>query len=174
METLKKLYDEKQVDDLAKAIILKTKTKFFESVDAELFSSAETFLYDIYTNNKDKIERELIKEITEQFVNDPSQYKFAELRANLFKENKDVLVKQLTNDGIKNDIDNILMDYTHRKYMFHWKYKDGLVSFMLSNWDRFKDDERIKLAFGNELQRLRSLANQLREKLNKLEGIDDN
>ena len=87
MENLQKLFTEEQVNNVAEKILAATKDKFFEQLNQSFYKETSDYLYEHYNNFQSGLKNDLIKEITEQFVSDPSNYQFRELRNKLFKEN---------------------------------------------------------------------------------------
>lgn len=171
METLDKIYTEKQVEDLSENVLASVRDKVKEQIGDAIYSHLGSFLYEHYSNNKDKIEGEIISEITEQYVKNPTQYKYNNLRKKIWDENKDEIVKVLSDEAIKDSVENVMMEYTHRDYHFSWKWKDAIVKVILKNWDKFKDDERIKQAFGRELENRQSHINSLEQQLREIRDM---
>jgi len=171
METLDKLFTEKQVEELGEKVLADVREKVKEQIGDAVYSHLGSFLYEHYTNMRDKIKEELIKEITEQYVKNPKDYNYKDLRRKIWEENKDEIVKTLTNEAIKDSVENVIMEYTHRDYHFSWQWKDHIVKIILQNWDKFKDDERIKEAFGRELDNRQSYINSLEQQLQEIKDI---
>lgn len=165
------LFNEKQAEELANKVLVSVKEKIKEQIADEFYNNLSGYLYEHYDNVKDKINGELIQAITEEYVKNPSEYKFADLRRKMFDENKDVLVKTLTDEAIKNSVENVMLEYTHRDYHFSWKWKDGIVKFILKNWDNFKDDERINEAFGRELDNRQNYIDSLKKQLDEIRDL---
>jgi len=173
METLNKIFTEKQVEELGEAVIGSVKDKIKEQIEEAVYSNMRDYLYDHYTNVKSRVQTELIDEITEQYVKDPSNYKYDKLRRKIWDENKDEIVKSLTDEAIKDSVENVIMEYTHRDYHFSWRWKDEIVKLILKNWDKFKDDERIQSAFGRELDNRQSYIENLKRQLEEIKSIAD-
>lgn len=89
METLNKIFTEAQAIEIAEKILLATKVKIKGDIADEFYKEVEGYLYKIYSDTKDRIEKELIAEITEEYVKDPTNYKFKDLRDKLWSEHKD-------------------------------------------------------------------------------------
>jgi len=167
MTTLNKLFTEEDAVVISEKVLASTRDKIKEQIANKVYEEVEGFLYEMYQNNKSKIHGELIAEISEQYISDPTNYKFKSLRDKIWAENKPEIVASLTNGAITEAMENILYEYTHRDYMFSWKWKDGIVKLVLSNWDKFKDDERITQGFGREIENLKSQISSLQNKLNE-------
>jgi len=165
METLRLLYDENEVDRIAQKVLDATKEKINDQITDKIYDSLSDYLYEHYQNNKDKIMDELIREISDDYITNPDNYKFRELRTKIFHEHKLEILESLTDQAITVSMENILCEYTHRDYTFNWKWKDGIVALILKDWDLFKDDERINYQFGREIDRLKSRIISLEEKL---------
>ena len=88
MESLNKLFTEEQVNDVATKILKLSVEKINDELRNKFVHEVESWIYEHYLNSKNKIESDLIKEITEEFVKNPMQYKFSALREKLFLENK--------------------------------------------------------------------------------------
>lgn len=164
---------EEQVAKVAENILVKTRDKIKEQIGDDFYRELSGFLYEHYSNHKDRVKEELIKEITEQYVKDPNSYQFKDLRRKIFDENKEEIVKSLTDEAIKDSVENVIQKYTHRDYHFSWQWKDNIVKLILKNWDKFKDDERIKEAFGRELDNRQSYIKSLEQQLSEIRNITD-
>ncbi len=110
-------------------------------------------------------------DITEEFIQNPMQYKFAKLREKLFFENKDLLTKTLTDEAIMLSVENVIENYTHRNYQFDWRWKDAIVKIIGENWHKFKDDERVNNGLLRQIENLKSQVNSLQQKLNDVENV---
>lgn len=168
METLKLIYDEDKVAEIAEKILATTKEKIKEQIANEYYKKLDGYLYEHYTNNKDRIKQEMIKEISDEYVANPANYQFGELRKKIFEENKDAIVGALTDDAIFKNMDDVLQEYTHRNSTWGWRWKDGIVKLIKKNWDLFKDDERIVSGLGREIENLKYQNQQLQERLNAI------
>jgi hypothetical protein len=166
MKTLQLLYDETICNEIAEKILTKTKEKIKEQIADELYTEISGYFYEHYLNNKDKIKGELLKEISDEYVDNPENYQFRELRKKIFEENKDIIVGSLTNHAILHNMEIILKSYTSEGYTFHWMWKDGIVTLIRDNWDLFKDDERIVSGLGRVIENLKYKNQQLQERLN--------
>ena len=168
MDTLKLIYDENKVAEIAEKILAVTKEKIKDQIANEYYKEVENYLYEHYTNNKDKIKQQMIREISDEYVANPANYQFGELRKKIFEENKDAIVGALTDDAIMKNMENILLEYTHINYTFNWRWKDGIVNLIRKNWDLFKDDERILSGLGREIENLKYQNKQLQDRLNSI------
>ena len=168
---MKDIYEEKEIEELSDKVLLSVRDKVKEQIADAVYDNLSSYLYDHYRNNKDKIEGELITSITEEYVKNPKDYKFAKLREKMFKENKDLLIKTLTDEAIQKSVENVINEYTHRDYHFAWRWKDGIANFIVNNWDKFKDDKNINEKFGRELEQKQSRIDRLEEKIKEISDI---
>ena len=152
-------------------VLADVRDKVKEQIGDAIYSHLGSFLYEHYTNMREKIKGELIEEITEQYVKNQKDYAYKDLRRKIWEENKEEIVKNLTDEAIKDSVENVIMEYTHRNYHFNWDWKDNIVRIILQNWDKFKDDERIKQAFGRELDNKQSYINSLKQQLEEIKNI---
>ena len=173
MKTLEQITTEKEVEQIGEKILASVRDKIKEQIGDALYSELRGYLYEHYSNHKDRIQEELIKEITEQYVKDSSSYRFKDLRRKIWDENKAEIVKSLTDEAVKDSVTNVIMEYTHRDYHFSWQWKDNIVRIILENWDKFKDDDRIKEAFGRELDNRQSYIDSLKQQLEEIKNIAD-
>lgn len=171
METLNKVFTEEQVAEVSDKILKATLGKLTDELNHKFYNEMGNFIYEHYSNASDEIHRQLIKEITEEFVKEPKNYKFAELRKKLFNENKELLVKTLTNEAIEKSVEDVIQNYTHRDYHFHWQWKEAIVRIVLSNWNTLKEDDRIKNSFGSEIDNLKGQIQRLQEQLQAVQTI---
>lgn len=173
MKTLEQITTEKEVEQIGEKILASVRDKIKEQIGDALYSELKSYLYEHYSNNKERIKNELIGEIAEQYVKNPTDYAYKNLRRKIWEENKDEIVKSLTDEAIKDSVENVIMEYTHRNYHFNWQWKDHIVRIILQNWDKFKDDERIKEAFGRELDNRQSYIDSLKQQLEEIRSIAD-
>lgn len=161
------LITEEQTAIIAGKVLAKITDKIKSDIGDAFYQEYSNYLYEHYLNNKDKIDEGLIAEITDKFIKDPAMYKYRELRDKIYHENKTGIDKKITEEVITKGVENVILAHTSDNYFFNWKWKDGIVATILSNWDRFKDDERIKEAFvkkiNNLIERINYLENQLKE-----------
>lgn len=170
---MKDIYDEKEVEKLSQGVLDSVKDKIKDQIADEVYSKIGGYLYEHYTNNKDKIENELIRSITEEYVKDPSVYKYADLRKKMFLENREELTKTLTDEAIYKSVEDVIEQYTHRDYHFEWRWKDGIARFILENFSKFKDDERVNEWIGRDIERKDNRIKWLEEKLREVSSVLD-
>jgi hypothetical protein len=171
MESLNKVFTEEQINDASSKILKASITKITDELQGKFSDEMESWIYEHYLNSKSKIESELIKDITEEFIQNPMQYKFAKLREKLFLDNKELLTKILTDEAIMLSVENVIETYTHRNYQFDWRWKDAIVKIIGENWHKFKDDERVNNGLLRQIENLKSQINSLQQKLNDVENV---
>lgn len=166
--TLNTLFTEEQVEDVSRKILKRTVDKLTNELSTSFYNEMESFLYEHYQNNYDKIHKKLVEEITEEFIKDPKGYKFAKLREKLFNENKEILIKTLTDEAIEKSVEDVIERYTHRDYTFYWRWKDAIIRIIGDNWHKFKDDERVNSRLLRQIDQLKDQVNKLKEKLQNI------
>lgn len=171
METLNEVFTEKQVDEVSDKILKSTIEKVKSELSDKFYNEMSSFIYEHYSNASDTIHENLIKEITEEFVTEPKNYKFLKLRQKLFNENKEVLTKLLTDEAIEKTLENVIWQHTNKEYHFNWKWTDALVRIIGENWHKFKDDERVNNGLLRQIDQLKSQISHLQEKLNDVQNV---
>jgi len=143
MEALNKVFTEEQINEVSQKILEKSIEKIKKEIGGNFYHELDDWIYEHYANAKERIEKELISEITERFIENPMESKYANLREKLFLENKELLTTILTDEAIQRGLESLMLGYTHKDYTFNHLWKDAVVKIILSNWGLFKDDERI-------------------------------
>lgn len=169
METLNEVFTEKQVAEVSDKILISTIEKIKSELSDKFYNEMSSFIYEHYINASDTIQENLIKEITEEFVKEPKNYKFLKLRQKLFNENKDFLISTLTDEAIKETLKNLIWQYTNKDYYFNWKWTDAIVRIIGENWHKFKDDERVNNGLLRQIEQLKSQISRLQERLNDIQ-----
>jgi len=170
---MKDIYSKEKVEKLAEEVISSVRDKVKDQIADAVYGSLSGYLYEHYTNNKEKIEGELINSIVDEYKKSPKEYKFAKLREKMFIENKEGLTKVLTDEAIYKSVEDVIEQYTHRNYHFEWRWKDGIARFILENLEKFKDDKRINDWFSRELQRKDNTIRNLEEQLAEIKDLVD-
>jgi len=173
METLNKLFTEQDVENVSEKILSSTKQKIKDQIADTFYEEMSDCLFEHYNNFKDGMKADLLKEITDQYVSDPVNYQFREFRNKLFAENKDVILKSLTDQAIFETVESIILEYTHKQQTFGWMWNEAIAKIVLANWGKFKDDERIQMSFGREIDNLKGQIQRLQERLNEVSSIVD-
>ncbi len=171
METLNDLFTEKQVDEVSNKILKSTIEKIKSELSDKFYNEMNSFIYEHYSNAADEIHEKLIKEITEEFISDPKNYKFLKLRQKLFNENKELLITIITDEAIEKSVENVIWQHTDKSYHFNWKWTDAIVRIIGENWHKFKDDERVNNGLLRQIKQLKSQISNLQEKLNDVQSV---
>ena len=171
METLNEVFTEKQVNEVSDKILKSTIEKIKSELSDKFYNEMSSFIYEQYSNASDTIHENLIKEITEEFVAEPKNYKFLKLRQKLFNENKEVLTKLLTDEAIEKTLENVIWQHTDKNYHFNWKWTDAIVRIIGENWHKFNDDERVNNGLLRQIDQLKSQISYLQEKLNDTQNV---
>ncbi len=156
MEALNKIFTEQDINEVSQKILVKSIAKIKEEIGTNFYHELDNWIYEHYANAKDKIEKELIAEIVEEFIESPMDGKYAKLREKLFSENKEMLTKTLTDGVIQKSVEAVIWGHTNIEYRFNWKWKDAVVTIILENLDKFKDDERINDGLIRQINILKS------------------
>ena len=165
MESLNKLFTEEQINEVSNKILKESITKITDELQGKFCQELESWIYEHYLNSKQKIEKNLIAEIVEKFVENPMDTKFSNLRKKLFLENKELLTGTLTDEAIMLSVETVIKKYTNGDYYFHWQWKDAIIRIIGENWHEFKDDERVNNGLLRQIESLKSQVNSLQQKL---------
>lgn len=160
--------NEKEIEEVAGKILSSVRDKIVKQIANEFYDHYREFLYEHYQNYKSKIESELIKEFSDEFIKEPERYKYFELRKKLYEENKDTIDKALIKDVIEEGVGNTLRINTDSNFYFNYQWKEAVCRAILNNWDKFKDDERVKIFFGNALENRQVRIKELEDEIKKL------
>ena len=171
MKTLNEVFTEKQVDEVSDKILKSTIEKIKSELSDKFYNEMSSFIYEHYNNASDTIHENIVKEITEEFVAEPKNYKFLKLRRKLFNENKDLLIGILTDEAIEKTVENVIWQHTDKGYHFNWKWTDAIVRIIGENWHKFKDDERVNNGLLRQIDQLKSQISHLQEKLNDVQNV---
>jgi putative ubiquitin-RnfH superfamily antitoxin RatB of RatAB toxin-antitoxin module len=171
METLNEVCTEKQVDEVSNKILKSTIEKIKSELSDKFYNEINSFIYEHYINASDEIHEKLIKEITDEFISDPKNYKFLKLRQKLFNENKELLTKIITDEAIEKSVENVIWQHTDKSYHFNWKWADAIVRIIGENWHKLKDDERVNDGLLHQIEQLKSQISHLQEKLNDVQNV---
>ena len=170
---MKDLFTEAQVTELANKLYEKRYEKMIGDFDTHFYDDIQDFLYEHYENATDKIKRNLLHNLCKEFIQDPENNKYSNLRQKLFQENKEMLTNILTDDAIKTSVDKAINHWTHKEHPFHWKYKEGIVNFIVDNKELFEDDTWINKSFLLKFNRQDDIIRQLKNEINELKEVQD-
>lgn len=149
---------ENQAEHAAKCILDKILPNLSEKLTNEFYNGVEGFLFEHYQNHKSKVHSELIKELSDEYVKDPNDYKFASVRKRIFEENKEEIFAAMQQWITQSNLEANIIGQLGEGNYFNWKWKDGIADFILNNWDMFKDDERVN---SRHLQIIQNLKNEV-------------
>jgi hypothetical protein len=168
----KYIFTEENVEELANKFLLKSKDKIKEIISYSFYEYVG-YLYEHFNNHKDKIEGELIDQITETYIKDPTQYKFRRLREKMFNENKEAITKVLSDEAIQESVENVIKEYTSREYTFNWQWKDAIKKIILQNLDVWVEDDRVKEGLLREISNQKEYIKQLKERLGEIQQLSN-
>jgi len=169
MEKNNPLFTPEQVEEISGKVLSSITKGIKEQIGDAFYDQMSSYLFEHFNNADDKIRQTLIEQITEQFVKDPTSYKFHELRKKLFNENKEEITKTLTDEMIHDRVEDVIRRYTHdRGYSYAWQWREGVARAIINNWPLFKDSKEIQQVFGNELENKQSHINRLEARLNEI------
>ena len=159
------MFTEEDATLLAKMTLDKVSKSIKDDLMESFYQEVEEYLYQHYSTVKNRIEDELISEISDNFTQDPSKYKFTKLRKRIFEEYKDIISSALTDDVIKERLEEAFLGYTNKDYWFSWQWKDGIVNVILKYWDDFEKDERVNAKVCQEIKRRDGYINYLKQRI---------
>ncbi len=167
MKSFDQVVTEEKMEELAVKIIGNVCDKVKNIIADELYNELARDAYEHYSNFKDRIEWELICDISHQFINDPKRRKYDDLRKKLWEENKEKMVLLLNDAAIFETIKKYMLRYTHKDEYFHWQWLDGIAWFICDHWDKFKDDPRVNDILNGEFARNRLEIENLKKQINQ-------
>ena len=168
---MENIYNEEEIKRLADNFSKKVTENLKGDLLDCFYQDIQSYLEEHYQNFHNKIERNLIKSICEEYTKDPSQYKFIDLRKKMFIENKEELIKLLTDEAIEKSVEDVIEKYTHRDYTFSWRWNDAIAKIIIKNIDKFLDNERVQGMFARELENKNNRIKWLEEKLSEVSDI---
>lgn len=170
---LEEVMSEKQYCEIAENILEKVKKKITDELTENWYREMQNYLYDQYSNVSDDIESKLIDKIAERFVKDKASYKFEDIRKQLFAENKEELIKVLTDDIIKEQLGNMLLGYTNRDYCWNWQWKEAIVNLICEQWSLFEHDKKINEQIVHIIKRKEETIEWYKNKLAEIQGLSE-
>ena len=164
------MYSEKDVELLAK----KTLEKITESVKSDIadkfYNEMSDYLYEHYLNIDDRVKDDLINQISDNFIQNPKEYKYKKLRDKLFEDNKEMLISLLTDEAIFNCVETVIQNYSHKSFSFSWQWHDAIAKIIIKNVDSFLDIERVQDMFARELNQKNNRIESLERRLSEIEN----
>ena len=165
------VYKEEDVIKLADEFAKKSVDKLKGDLVDAFYQDVSNYLHEHYQNNQNRIERQLISSICEEYVKDPKNYKFADLRKKMFLENKEEIVKTLSDEAIASSVENVIEQRISRDYHFEWRWKDGIAKFVVENLEMFKEDKRVQEWITRDIKRRDDRIAWLEEKLREVSDV---
>lgn len=167
MNSLDKLFTEEQVVTVSDKILAKVLPDIQKNLTSVFYKELQEYLFEHYENSSDEIKRSLIKDLSDNFVQDPKNYKFKSIRDKLFTENKEVLTKVLTEEFVESAVTSLILFKFSDNNFDGYRWKEGVVTFIKQNWNTFKDDTIIENSLLNVIKqlnyRIESLESALKE-----------
>lgn len=173
MTILNKILQEEQVLEVADKILKTSIEKIKNDLSTNFYNEMSSYLFEHYDNTKDSIHKQLIDEITEEFITDPKSYKFYKLREKLFNENKDFLIQILTDEQIQKTIDSIILGYFSKENHFKRNHINGIIRTINNNWEEFKKDNMFNDSLIEEIDKLKKENLSLKQKLTETSNEED-
>lgn len=170
---LEEVMSEKKYTEIANNILEKVKKKITDELTETWYKEMESWLYEQYSNVEKDIERKTIDKIAERFIKDKKDYKFEEIRKQLFAENKEELISVLTDDIVTEHLENIFLGYTNKDYFYNWQWKDGIVKFICENWNLFENDNCINQQIVREIKNRDETIQWYKNKLAEIQGLSE-
>lgn len=172
MKPLDEVFTEEQVNEVSGKILASVKKRFTNELISEFYDRMQEYLYEHYDNISDSIHEKLIKEIADEFISDPKDYRFSALRKKLFNENKEVLTSILTDEMIFENINAIVWGHLGNGYQFSWKWSDAIVRIIRENLETLMEDNRINQGLVHEIYCLKQHVARLQQQLQEKEYTD--
>jgi polyhydroxyalkanoate synthesis regulator phasin len=167
---LKTYFPPKKVEELAKEII-KEATKQHDEAIQTFYNSLENSLYEHYENLEERVKYNLIREITEEFVKNPKDSRFKDLRIKLFKENQDLFIPLLTEEQVTKEVEDVLFEYTFRPHYWNNRWNEKIANFILKNINDYAENETIRRVFTDQLKNQKHEINRLKDKISELTNV---
>lgn len=171
MHALNELITEEKAEQVAGKILEATKDKITDLITESYYREMKYYLHEHYDNFKSEIEAKLIKEIAESYIKNPKDYKYKDLRVKLFQENQDLIVSTITDEVISQNVDNLIYGYMQGEYYMKYQWFEKICSFIIANWDKFKDIPQMQSAYSNKIRQLEQQNSYLRAKIEQIENI---
>lgn len=171
MENLKEIFTEQEVIEVSEKILSKTIDRIKNEIEGKFYNEMKDFLYQHYDNISDDVHKKLIQEISDEFISDPNNYKFVSLRRKMFDENKDLMIDILTDEFIKNKMEDVFWQRFNNDNFFKFKWVEGIVKLISENYNEIIKDESINSALLKEIKNLKEKNIYLQNKINEYDMI---
>jgi hypothetical protein len=131
--------------------------KIEDDIQAAFYEDIKDFLYEHYVNASDDIKLDLIRKIATDFGENNKKFDYSDIRTRLFQDHKDELIPLLTDEAIFKNVENVIMDYSHRKdHYFKWKWEEGIARAIFENAETLLEHSRIQRDLLHKIDRLKS------------------
>ena len=173
METINQVFTEQQVESVSEKILKLTIEKTKSQLSDVFYNEMKSFLYEHYLNVEPAIYDKLIKDLCDEFIESPMNGKFLKLRRKLFNDNKELLKSLLTDEAIKNSVENVIWSHTQVDYHFSWKWYEAITAIIISNIDKFEQKESVLGGLSREISKLKSQNESLKRRINEISDITE-
>lgn len=158
---------QEEIEGVAKSVFDKAIEKIKAEITDNYYNEITSYLYEHFSNFNDRVRRDMIEKLAEEFGSDPSKYEYAKIRKSAYESHKDEILASLTKEVIESGISKAMKGYCDEAYHYSWQWKDEIAKFIIGNKYLFLDDERINAKFLRELQNkdeyIESLKRQIQE-----------
>lgn len=166
---LSEIFKEEDVEEVADKILSKLLSKIKDDLSDSFYNEMKSYLFEHYSNASDDIKADLIKQLGDEFANNPKDYKFTNIRKRIFEENKGVIIKSLQYDIILKHIESILFEHTNELYIFDWQWDRAIIKYVRKNYRKINIEEKINEEY--ELERtIKDL--EIKNLKNKIEQLE--
>lgn len=163
--------NEKEISEVAERVLASVRDGIKDQIADAFYLELSNYLHEHYENHKERIQTELIREIQDEFIKNPTLYKYRGLRSKLYEENKIEITNAITEDVIDEGISNTFGMCPYRMFSYDWRRKDGIVKAILANWRKLKEDSDIRSLFVDELNKRQSKIEDLEKKILELQEV---
>lgn len=171
----KSLIDDKEAEQTANKILNKTFEKAITQLQDDFFTNTQSYLYEIMENNKENIMEEALNLIIgKQWAKYRDKYNMKELRARIYKENKEDINKDITEQVVQNEIKRYFNLFLSDGEKTDWRYKDlenKIIDWIYNNYNQIKIKDKIPEKFIKENERLKKEVERLNLILEEIKNI---
>jgi uncharacterized membrane protein YheB (UPF0754 family) len=170
---LEEVMSEEKYIEIASNILEKVKKKIDSELTETWYQEMQCYLYDQYSNVANNIEDKLIDKIAGSYLKEPESYKFKQIRQKMFEDNKEKLTSIITDDMVKEHLENVFLEYTNEHYYFNWQWLGGIVKTICKNWELFEHNKRINERIVCEIKRKDEIIEWYKNKLKEIQGLSE-
>lgn len=173
----KSLLSRDQVDKIAIDASKVLCDKFYKDLFSEFYDQVGQYLYEHHFNFKEKVFGEVFSFICGKDWNKyKDHYDASQLRALLYKENKEELDQMMTEQLVEEHIKKYFNLFLNDEQVTGWRYQDlekKMVAWVLANFDgKFCQlKPLINLELQNENRTLKTIVENLKNRLEKIEEM---